>query len=140
MFHYPLFTNHSICILYTIYCILYAKCIFCSLFSLHNLNLIHMILIFTIFGSLTYIFALFFFPIFFYIVIGSSFAIRLIQQSIFKPFNHRSIEIYSHLQDNIHTNHQVMDMLRNRNEVIIRITQSSIKRWIDDVFHHLKSM
>lgn len=46
----------------------------------------------------------------------------------------------NHIQDNIHTNHQAMDMLRNRNEITTRTIQSNIKRWTDDAIHHLKSM
>lgn len=46
----------------------------------------------------------------------------------------------NHIQDNIHTNHHAMDMLRNRNEITTRTIQSNIKRWTDDAIHHLKSM
>lgn len=47
---------------------------------------------------------------------------------------------FKYIQDNIHTNHQAMDMHRNRNEITTRTIQSNIKRWTDDAIHHLKSM
>lgn len=47
---------------------------------------------------------------------------------------------HTHIQDNTHTKHQPMDMLRNRNEITARTIQSNIKRWTDDAIHHPKSM